>query len=93
MITHAIHTLTKELMNPSMAIYESVNEDFIANPSKYERVKFPPQWQRKGIELANHPDVLMHLVFLGLVKQMMLLIQEWLTCKNKNAWFITNCGK
>jgi hypothetical protein len=53
----------------------------------FERWKFPAVWCR-GVDLQQHIDVAMHLLFLGIVKTVMLQIQEWMVRRNKGSRFV-----
>jgi hypothetical protein len=48
---------------------------------------FPAIWQR-GVQLEQHIDVIMHLLFLGVIKTVMQNIQEWMVKRNKGSTFI-----
>lgn len=49
--------------------------------------KFPPQWVR-GVELHQHIEVIMHLLFLGVVKTSLQMVQEWTKKRGKHASFL-----
>jgi hypothetical protein len=49
--------------------------------------KFPTFWER-GIELSQHVDAVMHLLFLGVQKTTVLMIQDWATSRGKNVPFV-----
>jgi hypothetical protein len=64
-----------------------------ANPSRYQMWKFPAVWDREGVEMVVNIDSIMHLLFLGIVKSSVLIIQEWLVSMRKNDSFIRNNAK
>ena len=49
--------------------------------------KMPATWDR-GITLAQHIDVPMHLLFLGIVKTCIQMVHEWMTKRHKCATFV-----
>jgi hypothetical protein len=44
-------------------------------------------WTR-GTQLTQHVDVPMHLIFLGVVKTNILMVQEWMTKRHNNNTFL-----
>ena len=48
--------------------------------------KFPAMWER-GIELRQHIDVVMHLIFLGVVKTCIQMLHEWMKLRGRNNTF------
>lgn len=69
-----------------------VEQERARNPRSFERMPFPELWQREGVELCTHPDVIMHLLFLGMVKTGVFTVKKWLTCLGKNQGFVTTNG-
>jgi hypothetical protein len=63
-------------------------DDALKQPHKYQRIPYPNTWMRPGQELDYFLEVIMHLIFLGCVKNTQLLIQTCLTAKNKNTAFV-----
>jgi hypothetical protein len=63
--------------------YRAIADHKLRNPSLYGHWRPPPSWKRR--ELQEHVDVLMHLVFLGVVKSIMKWIQYWMTLISKNT--------
>jgi hypothetical protein len=49
--------------------------------------KFPSLWDR-GVDLQQHIDVAMHLIFLGVVKTCIQMVQEWRTMRGKHSAFL-----
>jgi hypothetical protein len=49
-----------------------------ANAHFFRMWKFPSLWDR-GVDLQQHIDVAMHLIFLGVVKTCIQMVQEWTT--------------
>lgn len=73
-------------------IYDHILLDKEKHPERYQRVPCPPPWQRIGFTLRDHPDVIMHLVYLGVVDTTMQLTQSWLKATKRNTAFITACA-
>jgi hypothetical protein len=59
------------------------------NPHLFEKWPIPSFWKR-GIPLSDHIDAIMHLLFLGIVKTIMLDTQDWLKKKYKYTNFSKN---
>jgi hypothetical protein len=49
--------------------------------------EFPATWCR-GVELWQHIDVAMHLIFLGIIKTVMQDLHEWMSMREKGAAFL-----
>jgi hypothetical protein len=66
-------------------------EDLLAcklqNPELFTQWKFPSLWDR-GVQLDQHIDVAMHLIFLGVVKTCIIMVQEWTKRRGKHAAFL-----
>lgn len=69
-----------------------VEQERARNPRIFQRMPFLELWQRPDIELCTHPDVIMHLAFLGMVKTGVFTVKKWLTCLGKNQGFVTTNG-
>ncbi len=57
-------------------------------PELFEKMPYPAQWLRSNTELETYIDVIMHLLFLGIVKAVACLIQDSLCRRHQNAPFI-----
>ena len=57
-------------------------------PAKYSKVPYPCAWTRPTMSLRHHPEVIMHLLFLGIVKSTVIQIQNCLSAQSKLASFI-----
>ena len=79
----------EEAKDPNCAkYYKVILEEAAASPEKYQRVPFPAAWTREGFNLSCHPDVIMHMLFLGIVDDVVQLTQNWLKATKRNAEFI-----
>ena len=58
-----------------------------SNPGNFALWEFPSLWTR-GVELEQHIDVTMHLLFLGVIKTTMNMVQEWAKKRNKYTAFL-----
>ncbi len=56
-------------------------------PNKYNQWAFPATWSR-GVELEQHVDVPMHMLFLGVTKTSVKRVMEWTKQKNKHTYFL-----
>lgn len=57
------------------------------NPKDFEPLEVPALWSR-GVLLEQHVDVVMHLVFLGVIKTFVQHVQIWAKRKGKNEGFL-----
>ena len=57
------------------------------DPNLYKRWEFPALWSR-GTQLSQHVDVIMHLVFLGVVRATIKRIEDWMKSKGKFEGFV-----
>ena len=57
------------------------------NPARFEDAPLPPSWTR-GCSISQHLDVIMHLLFLGVVKTTLTTLRDLLKQKSKNAPFM-----
>jgi hypothetical protein len=81
-------------MNPTrinnanmQARYEEMIHDKQINTMLYANWIPPALWDR-GVQLEQHIDVVMHLLFLGVVRSTLEMVQEWSKRRGKNAAFI-----
>ena len=56
-------------------------------PELFEMWKFPALWVR-GVQLHQHIDVAMHLIFLGVIKTTIQMIQKWTKERGKHTAFL-----
>ena len=73
---------------PGLEHCRAIIDDASNNPRKYDKIKYPAPWVRPTIELNLHPDVIMHLLFLGVVKTVTQRIQIWLSDQLKLSSFL-----
>ena len=57
------------------------------DPHLFTRWQFPALWSR-GTEMSQHVDVIMHLLFLGVIKATIKRIEDWLKSKCKYEGFV-----
>ena len=57
------------------------------NPCSFQHWNFPALWSR-GTELSQHVDVIMHLLFLGVIKATVKRVEDWMKSKGKYERFI-----
>ena len=67
--------------------YQQLLVKKLAAPEKFMVWKYPALWNR-GVQLSQHVDVVMHLIFLGVVKTVIQMVQDWSKKRGKNAAFI-----
>ena len=64
-------------------IYEVLIRDKQRNPELYKCWPFPPSWC-SGLEMSQHIDAIMHLVFLGVIKTTMKRFNYWTKVRGKH---------
>lgn len=60
------------------------------HPETFVMWKFPSLWER-GVELHQHIDVVMHLLFLGIVKTCIQKVLQWTKLRGKHTSFLKYC--
>ena len=68
--------------------YAALIERMRYEPHEFEQWKAPSSWHR-NVELPQHVDVIMHMVFLGVVKTVTYQIQEWTKLRGKYTAFLS----
>ena len=62
--------------------------NYAKHPEKFTMWKFPPSWVR-GVAMTTHIDVVMHLLFLGVVQTVIIMVHERAKIRGKNTFFIS----
>jgi hypothetical protein len=73
------------VVGPELAAMEEEREQ---RPELFRMWKFPSLWVR-GVQLSQHIDVVMHLLFLGVIKTTIQKIQQWTKERGKHTAFLT----
>ena len=68
-------------------LHQELLSDKLSLPHLFERWEYPAFWDR-GVDVRQHVEAVMHLMFLGVTKTMVKSIKKWLICKNLNAQFL-----
>ena len=76
-----------DLANAEGDILRKLQDHFAANPDLYQRMPFPPQWDRNGFQLFHNVECIMHELFLGIVKSVIMLIQKSLERRGSSPAF------
>lgn len=71
--------------------YDVISKHRKERPDLYEGWKPPSPW-RRGTSMDQRIDAIMHLLFLGLMKTVMLTTKDWLTDLGKFASFVRFAG-
>jgi hypothetical protein len=92
---HAINAKAVTVEQCDEASKRILLDDRMRNPGKYERLEHPPLWKKHLFHapLSTHIDVIMHLLFLGLVKVVIHSITLWLKSLNKHNSFLESNAK
>jgi len=77
---------TKQHNASMQARYEEIIQEKQRKPTLYDKWSMPALWDR-GVQLEQHVDVVMHLLFLGVVRCTLELVQVWSKRRGKNAAF------
>jgi hypothetical protein len=73
---------------PGSPAFVKLMELKVMSPFDYAPWKIPALWARAGVTLDQHVDVPMHLLFLGITKTVVLMVQEWTLGRSKKAAFL-----
>lgn len=65
---------------------EEIRKEYRDNPGKCSKFIVPPMWTR-GVQFDQHLDVIMHLLFLGVVDKTMDLVTDWCKSRRDGASF------
>lgn len=81
-----VHGLNNEAIT---SILDCATKNKLANdPGSCTNIwNFPVMWDR-GVELSQREDVVMHLVFLGVVKTFIKILQDWMKERGKSDTFL-----
>jgi hypothetical protein len=77
-------------LNDPVALRQEVQvmNDYAQYPERFSMWKLPPSWTR-GVPISRHIDVCMHLIFLGVVKTVIGMVQDWVKHRGKTNCFMT----
>ncbi len=68
--------------------YAAFLSDYNDNSLLYDAPFSPPAFWTRGIRLSQHIETVMHLIFLGVIKTVLLWVTEWLKRRSDHAKFI-----
>jgi hypothetical protein len=71
--------------------FAEIEQERLHHPELFRQWRFPALWDR-GVDLRQHIDVAMHLLFLGVVKTTIQLVKEWAKMRCKYQSFLTYCN-
>jgi hypothetical protein len=77
-------------LNPQQ--YDEIQQGKERNPYFFQRRKFPSIWMQ-GCSWHQHVDVSKHLLFLGVLKSVIQMVQEWTILCTRNGSFLKHAGK
>jgi hypothetical protein len=77
-------------INPQQ--YDEIHQEKESNPHLFQRWRFPSIWMQ-GCSLHQHVDVLMHQLFLGVMKSAIQVVQERKIFWRRNGSFLKYAGK
>lgn len=69
--------------NGALGEHPEITELLEMEPWRFEPSRHPPAWHKKFFSISQNVDVPMHIIFLGLVKSSMVLINVFLSLKTK----------
>lgn len=73
---------TMEEANNASELPTEVREDYCTHPERYDVSYSPPAWRVPGVTIDHCVEAIMHILFLGVVKDVLLLTHDWLTCSS-----------
>lgn len=68
-------------------LHQDILIDQQKSPETYTMMEIPPQWRRHGVDLFSNVEAVMHLLFLGVVKKVLLLTNRILVSRNSQSKF------
>ena len=77
-------------LNPQQ--YDEIQQEKVSSPFLEQRWKIPSIWMW-GCSLHQHVDVSMHLLFLGVMKSVIQMVQEWTILCRRIGSFLKYAGK
>jgi hypothetical protein len=77
-------------LNPQQ--YDEMQQEGESNPHLLQRWRFPSIWMW-GCSLDQHLDISMHLLFLGVIKSVIQMVQKWTILCRRNGSFLKYAGK
>lgn len=86
--SYALMIATVETTDDCPTYYTRIRREAEEYPERYGPVPIPPTWTRDRFGIHLNPDVIMHMVFLGVVDDTMQLTQSWLKATKRNSRFI-----
>lgn len=85
---HCARSLSLKIAKSEPDKYPDIINAAAEKPERYSRAPDPTPWTRPTVSLELHPDVMMHLVFLGVIKKSVSQIQDCLSSQSKLASFL-----
>ena len=92
LLEHAANSLSLQAARAQPEKYAALLADAEYYPDKYIKMKRPVAWTRETILLTLHPDVIMHLIGLGVIKTTTAKSKDWMKAQNKYASFKRHAG-
>lgn len=86
-LEHASRCFSLGIAESDPEKYRIIINDAAKNPSKYQKMVDPASWIRPGMTLDLHPDVIMHLLYLGVEKTLLGQVQNWHVAQMKWSTF------
>ncbi len=80
--------MAMEATTEEVDYYNTILDEAKKHPERYGPVPSPPTWDRDGFGIRQNPDVIMHMVFLGICDDTVQLVQSWLKATRRNSTFI-----
>ena len=87
-LEHSTRNYSLALARAEPDRYQAIIDAAERNPMKYNKIPYPAAWSRPTMSLDLHPDVIMHLLFLGVVKTTIIQIQNCLSAQSKLGSFL-----
>ncbi len=85
---HCARSLSLKLAIAEPEKYAEILQDAKERAERYMKARYPSPWTRPTVTLELHPDVIMHLIFLGVVKTTIGQIQNCLSAQSKLNSFL-----
>lgn len=84
---YALASVRNGNQNTTPELRQAIEEDAAKNPAAYEMIALPATFTREGFGLDKWPNVIMHLMFLGMVKTVSRVTEKFLKVTRRSSAF------
>ena len=88
----AVNLRISETLGDDYVSDRHVRDQMLSAPYLYNPKYAPASWCIPGVEVENIVEAVMHLLFLGITKDVLMLVHEWLSCSTRKQPFLDVVG-